>query len=114
MNRIALTGTTKLQLSEHAITKLKRTWGWKEAKQRQQDEQEKTLATTQRNKTKEKMIRKLQHQLKTWTIKSEFKRSMEGMAVMDSGTTSTVIQPRDNKYVIDTEELSNKIFTVAT
>ena len=32
---------------------------------------------------------------------------------MDSGTTSTVIQPKDNKYVIDTEEPTNKIFTVA-
>ncbi len=27
---------------------------------------------------------------------------------------STVIQPKDNKYVIDTKEPSNKIFTVAT
>jgi hypothetical protein len=60
------------------------------------------------------MIRKLQSRLKTRTIKREFKRSTEGTAVMDSGTTSTAIQPRDNKYVIDTEELSNKIFTVAT
>ncbi|KAL7477590.1 hypothetical protein ACHAW6_003390 [Cyclotella cf. meneghiniana] len=33
---------------------------------------------------------------------------------MDSGTMSSVIQPKDNKYVIDTKEPSNKIFTVAT
>ena len=39
---------------------------------------------------------------------------MEGTAVMDSGTTSTVIQPKDNKYVIDTNIPLNKIFTVAT
>eukprot|EP00804_Cyclotella_cryptica_P013491 CCRYP_020171-RA/>CCRYP_020171-RA protein AED:0.20 eAED:0.15 QI:0/-1/0/1/-1/1/1/0/162 len=39
---------------------------------------------------------------------------MEGTAGMDSGTTSTVIQPKDNKYVIDTDEPSNKIFTDAT
>eukprot|EP00804_Cyclotella_cryptica_P020393 CCRYP_012628-RA/>CCRYP_012628-RA protein AED:0.35 eAED:0.35 QI:0/-1/0/1/-1/1/1/0/376 len=38
---------------------------------------------------------------------------MEGTVVMNSGTT-TVIQPRDNKYVIDTEEPSNQIFTFAT
>ena len=39
---------------------------------------------------------------------------MEGTAVMDLGTTSTVIQPKENKYVINTMKPSNKIFTVAT
>jgi len=101
-------------LSEQAITKLKRTWERKEAKQRQQDQQEKTLTTTQGNNAKAKMIRKLQRRLTRRTIKRAHNRSREGLAVMDSGTTSPVIQPRDNKYVIDTEKPSNKIFTVAT
>ena len=35
-------------------------------------------------------------------------------AVMDSGTTSTVIRPEDAQHVIDTKIPSNKIFTVAT
>jgi hypothetical protein len=109
INRVARKGKTKLQLSEQAITKLKRTWEQKEAKQRQQDQQEKTLITTQGNKAKTKMIRKLQRRLIRRTIKREHNRNMEGTAVMDSGTTSTVIQPRDNKYVIDTDTPSNKI-----
>ena len=114
INRIACKGTTKLQLSEQAITKLRRTWEQKEAKQRQQEQQENTLITTQETNAKAKMIRKLQQRLTRRTIKREHNRNMEGTAVMDSGTTSTVIQPRDNKYVIDTDTPSNKIFTVAT
>ena len=63
IKRIARKGSTKLQLSEQAITKLRRTWEQKEAKQRQQGQQEKTLITTQCNNAKAKMIRKLQHRL---------------------------------------------------
>ena len=61
-----------------------------------------------------KMNQKLQRRLTRRTIKREHNRNMEGTAVMDSGTTSTVIQPWDNKYVIDTDTPSNKILTVAT
>ena len=114
INRIACKGSTKLQLSKQAITKLRGTWEQKEAKQRQQEQQENTPSTTQGNSTKAKMIRKLQRRLTRRSIKREHNRNMEGTAVMDSGTTSTVIQPRDNKYVIDTDTSSNKIFTVAT
>jgi hypothetical protein len=41
-------------------------------------------------------------------------RSTEGTGVMDSGTTSTVICPKDDKYVIDTNVPSPKTFQVAT
>jgi hypothetical protein len=114
INRIADKGTIELQLSEHTINKLKRSWEQNETKQRHKLHNNTALNTTQDRTTKDKMIRKIQRRVTTRTIKRQNKLCLEGTAVMDSGTTSTIIQPKDNKYVINTEEPSNKIFTIAT
>ena len=65
-------------------------------------------------KAKEKSVNRFKRRMEERHCRRHKKQSMEGTAVMDSGTTSTVIQPKDNKYVIDTKVPSNKIFTVAT
>ena len=63
---------------------------------------------------KEKSLNWIKQRMNERQVRRRERQSMEGTAVMDSGTTSTVIQPKDNKYVIDTNVPSNKIFTVAT
>lgn len=115
INQIAGKGEIIFQLSEHSIKKLKRNWGKKVAKQQHKQCNKTALNTAKERKAKVKADQKMQQRVEARQIIREEKQSMDGMAVMDSGITSTVIQPKDNKYnVIDTEEPSNKIFTVAT
>jgi hypothetical protein len=114
INRIAGKGKIQFQLSEHSIQKLKQNWGRKIAKQQHIQCNEMAKASARIAKAKEKSVNRFKRRMEERQSRRHKKQSMEGTAVMDSGTTSTVIQPKDNKYVIDTKVPSNKIFTVAT
>ena len=70
------------------------------------------LANKER-KAKDKALKRIQKRVASRQERGQ-QREIEGSAVMDSGTTSTVIRTKDQKYVIDTKIPSNKIFTVAT
>ena len=100
-------------MTEQSVQKLKRNWGRKVAKQQHIKCNEKAKATMKIARAKEKSLNRIKRRMNERQARRE-KQSTEGTAVMDSGTTSTVIQPKDNQYVIDTKVPSNKIFTVAT
>ena len=113
INKIAGKGRIQFQLTEQSVQKLKRNWGRKVAKQQHIQCNETAKATTKIARAKEKSLNSIKRRMNERQARRE-KQSTEGTAVMDSGTTSTVIQPKDNQYVIDTKVPSNKIFTVTT
>ena len=114
INRIAGKGEIKFQLTNESVKKLKRNWGRKVAKQQHKQCNETALRIAKEAKAKAKGIKRFHRRIENRRAARLQRRSTEGTAVMDSGTTSTVIQPTDNKYVIDTNVPSNKVFTVAT
>ena len=115
INRIATSKEVRFEVANQVVKKLKRNWGRKVAKQQHQECNETSLKVT---KQKVKSIKYAKRQQK-WVDDRRLRRErnlqlIHGSAVMDSGTTSTVIKPNDNQYVIDTKVPSNKLFTVAT
>jgi hypothetical protein len=112
--RIAGNGNIQCQLTEQAVQRLKRNWGRKVAKQQHIQCNVMAKTSVKIARAKEKSINRCKRRMEERQLKRLEMQRMEGTAVMDSGTTSTVIQPKDNKYVIDIKVPSNKIFTVAT
>lgn len=86
----------------------------KTAKQLHKQYNEMAMQITKANREKEKAIRRITRRVETRKVRREGRQHVEGTAVMNSGTTSTVIQPNDNKYVIETNLPSNEFFMVAT
>ena len=72
------------------------------------------MKISKENRDEEKSIKRLIQRVETSRFKGEELRNIEGTTFMDSGTTSTSTQPKDNMYVIEINEPFNKIFTVAT
>lgn len=98
-----------LQIKEETT---KRNWGRKKAKQAHRECNEQMLSVARGLKAKAKAMKKIHQQVEKRQTRRDNKAN--GSAVMDSGTTSTVIRPEDAKHVTDTKIPSNKIFTVAT
>ena len=98
-----------LQMNEKST---KRNWGRKKAKQAHRECNEQMLSVARGIKIKAKTIKKIHQQVEKRQVRRE--RKADASAVMDSGTTSTVIRPEDAIHVTDTKIPSNKIFTVAT
>ena len=115
INRIAKSKEVRFEVANQVAKKLKRNWGRKVAKQQHQECNETALKVT-KQKVKASKYAKCQQK---WVDNRRMRRErnlqiIHGSAVMDSGTTSTVIKPNDNQYIIDTKVPSNKLFTVAT
>jgi hypothetical protein len=109
INKIATIRTVKFAVAEKVTRKLKSNWGRKVAKQQHIECNKMAL---QRSKQKRKTT-KLATKQEQWYNRRQQRRdkklrSTEGMGVMDSGTTSTVICPKEDKYVIDTNVPSPK------
>ena len=104
--------TKKVTFSEeiNIAKKLRSNWGRKRAKQMHKDCNEKALEIAKVQKTKRKAVAKIHRKMN----ERQQKRETEGTAVVDSGTTSTVIKSGDRKYVKETNIPSNKLYTVAT
>jgi hypothetical protein len=112
INRIEVRNKVQFQLAAEVAKKMKRNWGRKRAKREHHDNAA-ALETAKREKYKAKAIQKQDRRYQRRQIKREI-RAIEGTAIMDSGTTSTVIKNADKQHVIETTIPSNKIFTVAT
>ena len=115
INRLEQRKEVKFQLAGDAATTLKRNWGRKVAKKQHRDCNAAALQAARKKAKSAKIDLRFQKIMKQRRERREEKpRAAQGSAVMDSGTTSTVIRPSDNKYVIDTNIPSSKIFTVTT
>ena len=84
------------------------------AKQQNKQCNKTAIQIAKATRAKDKEIRQRKRRAEARQIQRVERQSTEGTAVMDSDTMSTVIQPRDNKCVIETNVPSNKFFTVAT
>jgi hypothetical protein len=115
INKIATIRTVKFAVAEKVAKKLKSNWGRKVAKQQHIECNKMAL---QRSKQKLKSTKYAMKQEQWYNRRQQRRdeklRSKEGTGVMDSGTMSTVICPKDDKYVIDTNVPSPKTFQVAT
>lgn len=115
VNKIATIRTVKFAVAEKVARKLKSNWGRRVAKQQHIECNKMAL---QRSKQKLKSTKYATKQEQWYNRRQQRReeklRSTEGTGVMDSGTMSTVICPKDDKYVIDTNVPSPKTFQVAT
>ena len=93
---------------------IRRNWGRKRAKQMHILCNEEALKIAKINRAKDKKLKKILRKVDERQAKREAKQTIEGTAIMDSGTMSTVIRAVDAEYVEETDVPSNKLFTVAT
>ncbi len=93
---------------------MKQNWGRKVAKQQHKQCNEMAIQIAKATRAKDMVIQQIKRRAEARQIQRVERQSTEGTAVMDSDTMSSVIQPRDNKCVIETNVPSNKFFTVAT
>jgi hypothetical protein len=106
INRIEVRNKVQFQLAAEVAKKMKRNWGRKRAKREHNECNAAALETAKREKHKAKAIQKQDRRFQRRQIKRENK-AIEGTAIMDSGTTSTVIKNADKQHVIETSVPSN-------